>query len=290
MNRHCMILLACAGFWVLGNGQNAAAQGLIVSLPKDGTWVRFEGTVKQIEYRPDAPEGNISMEWIQHLTIKSVGTETAEFRGKQVPCRWIEIKVTTGKSSESGVDAGPVGDRLYKVLVPEVRVVGQTVDRERIPFSFLDVVKGFRKIGGEMKPVPPGALQVFPLIAPVMHYDAIAASGSATEEIQTPNGAVKTKKFKAKRQIESPTLRTTNEADLWRCETDSVPFGLARWTVKTTLEKKASTQPRSDYKPATQMTIEMTAHEWGTGAKSELAKAPADYWDPSIRVAWSILN
>jgi hypothetical protein len=75
------------------------AQGLIVRLPKDGSWVRYEGNVKQVEFRPEAPEGNIQMEWIQHLTIKSVGREQALYHGKQVPCRWVEIKIVTGKPS-----------------------------------------------------------------------------------------------------------------------------------------------------------------------------------------------
>ena len=79
------------------------------------------------------------------------------------------------------------------------------------------------------------------------------------------------KKLRATRRIESPTTRTLNEAELWRCEGDTIPFGLAGWTVKTTLERKGSSQPRSAFKAATQTTVEMTAHEWGGGAKSELA-------------------
>jgi hypothetical protein len=271
MNRNRIWVLSLAGIVSLASLRSATAQGLIVNLPKqDGAWVRFEGTVKQVEFRPDAAEGDITMEWIQQLTIKSVGSETASFHGKQVPCRWIEIKIVTGKPSESGVETGPVGERIYKVLVPEERVIGQLTDGAKIPFSFLDVIKGFRKTGGQVSQIPAGGLQVFPLIAPVMHYEAVEVGGSDNEEIPLPGGAVKTKKFKARRAIESATERSVNEAEIWRGDGSTVPFGLVRWTVKSLLERKDSTSPRQGYKPLTQTNVEMTAHEWGTGAKSEV--------------------
>ncbi len=273
MGRNRVWMLSLAGLVILGSLRTATAQGLILTLPKqDGAWVRFEGTVKQVELRPDAAEGDVTMEWIQQLTVKSVGTETAAFHGKQVPCRWIEIKVVTGKPSESGIEAGPVGERIYKVLVPEERVVGDLADAGKIPFSFLDVIKGFRKTGGQVSPLPPGALQVFPLIAPVMHYEAVEVNGKDSEDVSLPgaNAPIKTQKFKAKRAIESATERSTNEAEVWRSDGATIPFGLVKWTVKTLLERKDSTQPRTAFKALTQTNVEMTAHEWGTGAKSEL--------------------
>ncbi len=225
------------------------------------------------------------MEWIQHLTIKSVGRETAAFHGKQVPCRWVEIKVVTGKASEAGIEPGPVGERVYKILVPEERVVGQVSDGEKIPFSYLDIVKGFRKIGGgTATPIPlvrgsegagagAGAFQVFPLVAPLMHYDALEPAGREPESVQTPGGAVPARKFKASRVVESPTVRTTDDAEIWRSSppTDQVPFGLVKWATKTKIERKDTAAPRSAFKLATQMTVEMSAHEWGNGAKSEIA-------------------
>jgi hypothetical protein len=271
MSRLAMLGLATVAFVACGVGRQAAAQGLILSLPKDGSWVRFEGKLNQVEARPDAPEGDIAMEWIQHLTIKSVGSEMAVFRGKQVPCRWIEIKIQTGKASESGVDTGPVGDRVYKILVPEERVIGQVADSDKIPYAFLDIVKGYRRIGGEVAPLPPGAFQVFPLVAPLGHYDAVDAAGSETEDVAIPSGSVKAKKFKAVQRVESPTRRVTNEAEIWRCEPGTVPFGLVRWVAKTKIDRKDKTQPQSDFKTITQDTSELSVHEWGTGAKSELA-------------------
>jgi hypothetical protein len=279
--RSWLTVSAFALFFAGVLGGAADAQGLIIRLPKDGDWVRFEGNVKQVEFRPDAPEGDISMEWIQHLTIKSVGKEQALYHGKQVPCRWIEIKIVTGKPSESGVEAGPVGERIYKVLVPEERVIGGVADGDKIPFSFLDIVKGFRKMGsGPASPIPlaqgsEGAFQVYPLIGPLMHYDVIEAAGGAPEQVQVPRGGVKARKFKARRAIESPNVRTTNEAEFWQCDGDTIPFGLARWTTKTTIDKKDSAASRTTaFKPATQVSVDMSAHEWGTGAKSELATGP----------------
>jgi len=276
MNRRWLTVLACAALLTWGSVRDADAQGLIVQLPKDGAWVRFEGTVKQVEFRPDAPEGDISMEWIQHLTLKSVGSESALFHGKQVPCRWIEIKVLTGKPSESGVEPGPVGERIYKVLVPEERVIGEVADGGKIPFSFLDVVKGFRKMGGTVTPIPvgpggDGAFQVYPLVGPLMHFDAIEAAGRDDEDVQAPGGSVRAKRFKARRVIESSILRTTTEAEFWRCDPQKIPFGLVKWSTKTTIDRKDDSGARSTFKPATQVTVEMSAHEWGTGAKSELA-------------------
>ncbi len=274
LTRHSLILL-CAALVAGGLSSAARAQGLILNLPKDGAWVRFEGTVKQVEFRPEAPEGDISMEWIQHLTLKSVGREEAVYNGKKVPCRWVEIKVLTGKPSESGVETGPVGERIYKILVPEVRVVGAVADAEKIPFSFLDIVKGYRKIAGNVTPIPlagggEGAFQAYPLVGPLMHFDTIEPAGG-DEQVQVPGGAIKAKKFKARRVIESPTVRTTCEAEFWRCGPEAIPFALAKWTTKTTIERKDSTAARSTaFKPATQVNTEMSAHEWGTGAKSEI--------------------
>ena len=146
MNRSRILALSLAGFVILASLGSATAQGLILNLPKkDGAWVRYEGTVKQVEFRPDAAEGDITMEWIQQLTIKSVGSETATFRGKQIPCRWIEIKIVTGKPSESGIESGPVGERIYKVLVPEERVIGGLADGGKIRSRSWTLSKAFAR-------------------------------------------------------------------------------------------------------------------------------------------------
>ena len=82
-------------------GQVASAQGVVCQLPEDGTWVRFEGTYAQSEIRPDTPDGKLDINpWIEHVWIKSVGAESAEYRGESTPCRWIEIKIERGREIE----------------------------------------------------------------------------------------------------------------------------------------------------------------------------------------------
>ncbi|MGE3315820.1 MAG: hypothetical protein AB7O26_11960 [Planctomycetaceae bacterium] len=258
---------------LLAPASDAFAQGVLWTLPADGAWVRYEGTYKQVEFRPNSTEGDIALEWIQHLTIKSVGTENAEFKGETVPCRWIELKVVTGRASEAGVDPGPVGARIFKVLVPEKRVVGKTADDGKIPVAFIDIVKGYRKYGdGEVKPIDAKALQVYPLIALVMHYEKVEAEGTEAVDPQIPLGAVQTQKSKAVSKFESPTSRTTSEAQMWTStpEEKKIPFGLAKWTIKTIREAKDSSEPRSAFKAVSEVNAEMSAHEVGEGAQSEL--------------------
>ncbi len=67
---------------------SAQAQGLIWKLPEqDGEWIRYEGTVSQIEARPESAEGNMTIEWVKHVTIKSVGKERrrVSWRNDTVP-------------------------------------------------------------------------------------------------------------------------------------------------------------------------------------------------------------
>ena len=46
----------------------ANAQGLIWKLPPDGTWVRYEGTYRQIEFRPESAEGNLEIQLVFRFT------------------------------------------------------------------------------------------------------------------------------------------------------------------------------------------------------------------------------
>ena len=222
MNRRWLTVLACVGS-SLGIRAGAGRQGLIVHLPKRRRLGAVRRDGEAVEFRPDAPEGDISMEWIQHLTIKSVGSESILFHRKQVPCRWIEIKVLTGKPSESGVEPGPVGERIYKILVPEERVIEEVADGGKIPCSYLDIVKGFRKMGGTVTPIPlgrnsEGHSQVYPLAGPLMHYDAVEAAGRAAEELQVPGGTVRAKKFKRGASSKVRSCATTSDAEIWRCD------------------------------------------------------------------------
>ena len=63
---------------------------------------------------------------------------------------------------------------------PRSACLGAVADAE-IPFSFLDIVKGYRKIAGNVTPIPlaggEGAFQAYPLVGPLMHFDTIEPAG-----------------------------------------------------------------------------------------------------------------
>ena len=127
------------GIWLLGillaGGllSPVEAQGLILQLPPDGTWVRYEGTYTQTEIRPDTALGKLEIPpWVEHVTIKSVGSEMADYRGASVPCRWIEIKVERGRESEGAIAVGKTGLEIYKVLIPEASVTENPVVEEGV--------------------------------------------------------------------------------------------------------------------------------------------------------------
>ncbi len=253
---------------------HAFAQGLFWSLPKDGTWIRYEGKYQQVEFRPESPEGDLRLEWIRYLTIKSVGREEAEFNGKQEPCRWIEIKVQTGKPSETGIDSGRIGERvnprIYKFLVPESWFTGQLRDQEGIARAFIPIVRGYKKIGdNDRSPITTKAIQLYPTVTLVRHLTTLKADGAGEEDPGVGLGPLTAQKYTGKLVQESPTLRSTYEIQLWISK--QVPFGVAKWHVKILQEKKAANEPRSAFKRARELTVEMQAQETGTDAKSELA-------------------
>ena len=124
------------------------AQGLIFNLPQDGTGVEYEGEIAYTTVRPDLAEGKETITKARELSIKSVGRENAEWDGQVQPCRWIEIKVNTGNAGEAGIDPGPVGSRIYKVLVPESKILNASSDNNGIPNIMLPIVKGYRRSSG----------------------------------------------------------------------------------------------------------------------------------------------
>lgn len=273
MNRRLAFLspvLLCA--WLAAGPSPAFAQGLIWKLPEDeGAWVRFEGTYRQVEFRPESAEGNEEFgPWIRHLTIKSLGRETAEFRGEQVPARWLEFKVVTGLEKDGTLDPGPVGARIYKVLVPESAILGKAVDENGIPVSYLPIVSGYRKVGDqEPQEMTAGVLQIFPTISLLQHYRQVEPTSDGTEDPEVGLGPIEARQHTATETLETPGSRAVSEAVLWLG--DEVPFGLARWTVKYTQEEKEERAPRTDFKPVSETVVEMKAVEAGNGAQSELA-------------------
>jgi len=275
VNKVNPLLAVCAVLAAFGGATSSlCAQGLIWNLPEDGTWIRYEGTYKQVEIRPDSAEGNLNIEWIRHLTLKSVGRETAEYEGKEVPCRWIEIKVQTGKPSETGIDSGRIGERvnprIYKVLIPEAAVTGKLRDEQNIPVAFLPIVRGYKKIGdNDPEEIRTKVLHVYPSICLIRHFEELKPDPNGPEDPDVGIGPVTATKYTGKFTLESPTVRSVHETQLWVSK--QVPFGLARWTVKIHQERKATNEPRSAFRPAVEVEVSMKAQETGTNAKSELA-------------------
>lgn len=260
------------GLCLIAIGSSASAQGLLYTLPEDGTGVRYEGTYKQLVKRPNAVEGDTTVTGTQRLRIASVGKEDAMFRGQTEPCRWIEFKVQTGRPKEGDIDAGPGSVRIFKVLIPESAIRGTITEpiggNREIYVSFLPIVKGFRKIGDEeAQPIEPAVFQVRPLLTQLQHYRNLMPEGSP-EEIQVTAGTFSSQLFKGSAVSESPSQRSTNTAELYR--SDAVPFGLAKWTVKTVTEEKPTTAVRSEFVVTNEITEEMAASEILSGVESEL--------------------
>jgi hypothetical protein len=247
----------------------ASAQVLIWSLPaEDGTWVRFEGTYKQTRSRPESTAGDEELEWRSELTISSVGRESATVDGKELACRWVEFKTLT-KPGGLDKEPGPGDLYVYKVLIPEERVIGKIVDDETIPVTFLPIVKGFRRVGmREPEPVQEKALAIYPTVALVTYYSNLQAEGDDPEELQLAGNTVKARLFKGSRIFKQSTTRSTNAASLWR--SDDVPFGLARFQVSLTREEKALAATSDEFRRAALIEVDMAVAAVGTDAHSEL--------------------
>jgi len=241
------------------------AQGIVCQLPEDGTWVKFEGTYAQTEIREDAATGNLEISpWIEHVWIKSVGSEMAEYRGETTACRWIEIKIERGREKDGKIDTGLTGTEIYKVLIPEVAVISDNVDSEGVPVSFLPLVKGFRKVGqAEPKPIVQPALQLYPLGILVGYYREL----EQVEEMVDPEIGLENVKsasqWRGSVTTERRSSRTILESTVWK--TPDVPFGVARWSAKITREVKDGQALRDEFKPVTEVVIEMKARETGKG-------------------------
>ena len=273
------VLLALA--FLLASPAILSAQGLIWSLPEqEGTWVRYEGEYKQVEFRPGVAPGDQTFNWRRNVTIKSLVTpdahKTAMYRGKQVTCRWIEIKVETGKPGEQGLDTGPGGARLYKVLIPEARIFGtlinnNSVDADGIPVSFLPIIRGYRKLGNRKEEqIKTKVLQIYPAISLLKHYKAFRPETGQPEDPELAAlGAVNAIKWLGGEALQSRVSRSEHSSTIWLSR--EVPFGLARWNVKITRSRKRETDPREKFEKRTETTVEMKAVAVGTDAKSELA-------------------
>ncbi len=245
-------------------------QGLILNLPEDGTGIEYEGKVIQETVRPELEDGKETLTWSRELSIKSVGREDAEFDGQVQPCRWIEIKIVTGTAEASGIDTGPVGARIYKVLVPESKVIDTPADAEDIPNSVLPIVKGFRRLGEEqVEEMSSRGLVVYPVICLLANYEqpnVIAPS----EPVESVGGRETFDSRHLKGEIirERLDARSTNTGEFWVSR--DLPFGLARWSVSVIREIKGSTEEREQFRQVSSVTSDMKVRGIDPSAESEL--------------------
>ena len=243
----------------------AEAQGLIWTLPADGSWVRYEGTYAYIERKEESAVESIEP-WTKHLLIQSVGQEMREYRGKMVACRWIEIEVTTGRKTEDGLDPGPLGTRKYRVLAPESAVVGKLHDDDAIPVSMLTIVEGYRKFGDRpVQAIKSNVLQVYPVLSLLQHYEQWTGAAAEPTDPGVKLGPVTATQREASLKIESRRFRSTSKAQLWR--SPDVPFGLAKWKVTVLREEKDNVQPRSEFQPVNEIVEAMEVYQVGDNAK-----------------------
>lgn len=285
--------------WLCVSAHAACAQGLIWSLPEDGTWVEYQGTYTQKKARPNSDDGDLTIKWDQRLRISSVGTETVPLDGKETACRWVEFKFERGRKEDwaDGGGAGPFGTRIYKVLIPEDKVQGKIIDDETIPVRFIPVVKGFRKIGGrKAEPIGEKILSIYPMISLLMHYENLKEAspvddatlafwgklaegdvGGNDEEqpirdwIESyPIGKITARLFQGRTEILTKTSHTNNVGHMWR--SSDVPFGVAKWGVTVVREAKDEFAPETEFKQVSTVIVKLTATEKGTGARSELAQ------------------
>ena len=260
-----LLLLGC----LLLSPAPARAQGLLWKLPKDeGTYARYAGTYQHVQERPESVEGPLELKWLAELTIKCLGAETADFQGQPTPCRWIEFESVTGYESAQGIQPGPYGRRIYKVLIPESQVFGKQVDSDNIRLRFIPIVKGYRQLGEQ----PPQAvrekvLSVYPLLTLFAYYENLKSTGDESLELGQV-GSVDAQHFEGEETLTTSVGRSVNHGELWLSE--ALPFGWAKYKVKVVREEKDSTAPASEFKKTSEIDVTLEAAENGTDAQSKL--------------------
>lgn len=254
------------------------AQGLLWSLPEDGTWVKYTGEVTTKQERPGNNDGPLIIKRQQELLIQSVGTETVDVEGVPTACRWIEFKLVTGTpaqgGAQAGIDPGPNGTRIYKVLIPEDRVTGKLKDNRNLPITHIPIIKGLRKLGDrDPEPVQEKVLQTFPMLALFGNYAELTEEGAA-EDLDLPGyGSVSGQKHTGVLKQQNNVNRSENTGEIWL--SPDVPFGWAKLHVKIVREWKRANAPEEEFVPAAETEVEWAAVEKETGAKSELGDVSA---------------
>lgn len=259
---------SAAAVLVLASAGPAAAQGLIWNLPEDGTEVVYGGTLTQTDVRPGGAA--TEMTWDSRLVIRSVGTQDVRYRGETVPGRWVEFESATGRATEQGIDTGPVGARVYKVLVAEPAVTGKAADERGIPASFLPIIEGYVKVADQPpQKLATTAFEVYPALSLLMNYKPNELTREAEgQEVESPAGRFAATQYAAKATIESPSGRVENTATL--VVSPDMPFGPVRWTATAVRSTKDPNQTRDAYLEASRVESQMEAKEINRNARSVL--------------------
>ena len=172
MSRAAVRFLAAAAAVVACAAASAApaiAGGLVWNLPDPGKEARYEGAVTQTLTGRDNQQTEIAR--LRRVTVRSLEPATGTFRGEDVPARWLEFVTETGTPGERGLDPGPVGRVIYKILVPEAAVTGELEDDAGIPYAFLPVLKGWRQAGdGEPTELGP-AFRAYPTVCLLTEFE-----------------------------------------------------------------------------------------------------------------------
>lgn len=276
-------LLGLAAFgWAACQTASALAQGVIWNAPPEGTEVQYEGDYIQEDERPQDVNKRIKLEWRRRLWIKALKKTNAEYKGQTVPCQWFEIKVVT--ASEVGGDGdlvpGPGGKRIYKVLVPlegegttlgPPKEGGAVMDQMQIPIGYLPIVKGYRRIDEQAaQPITSGVLNTYPLLTLMNQYRTLDLVAEQEDPQVTLQNITTAAHYHGEMTMESPTNRSNNKAEIWANE--SVPFGLVRWQVEVTREKKAESAARDNFELTSTFRVDMKAVKQSTNATSDLAE------------------
>lgn len=176
------------------------ADGLIRSLPEDGRWVEFHGTLK---FAGNESSGKV--------LLRSVGTE--DVNGK--PARWVEL--------ESQVDG--MTHELVKMLVPESKL--------KAGFDPVDhYVRAWRRTGEEAPRLVENPKELDYSVLGAMLHAPMEKSETGTTEREFPwqKGKLTATPISGKRKLdEDANIRGTIESTVWPHA--DVPFGVAGLTV-----------------------------------------------------------
>lgn len=217
------------------------AGGLVQSLPKDGTWVKYYVELKVAEPQKTDIFGT--------YTLRSVGR--AQIDG--APCRWIELHL---EQTQDGVKTST----LTKVLVAEKDLNSKS---ERAP----KIIRGWIKTNGadarELSDTEKTATGRYPFMIAAPLKDRKTLNKEKVIDFQKgrltiKSGFVGTASVKTADGPENARVLTTES--VW--SDSSIPFGTAAMQIDMQYKVGKNAGPK--------MVMSLTVRDYGTEAKSAL--------------------